>query len=241
MKGMKNIGLAAILGLLVSYALSLPAYARNVTIATSSSGQITGIGDLTGNPTGSDQVEFTGLPPNTVTLTANIAPTEQNALRITLGEVSFTQNQNCQEFACTDPLGPTQFATLSGYPLRIGLSGDGSQQQFSNLNFQEWSTQWDTYRGFAYRNSGSLIFSPFQAQPLIFNFAFDTLIIQLLKPQDIIDAPTSDENTGEGLTKTVKLEALVWLIPEPSSIGLMGIGLLAMAFGRKPRRKGLTI
>ena len=217
MKSTKNIGLLAVFGLLVGYALSSPAEAKSVSI-TVGDAFVTGLGsfDPTFNPY--DQVSFSGLP-----YTNNdMVPDSNIALKITLGNLTFTQGENCGGQPCSDPVQSLLQFTVSS----------GGEQQLVTLIFQ-WSTIVDLFQP-RIRESGSLAFQDIFPAPIYFRSGSDDLVITLLQPQDIWYAPT------DGPTISRNIEANIQLIPEPSSFALLGIGLLALALSRRKHANTLA-
>ena len=123
MKRMKNIGLLAVFGLLVGYALSPPAEAQSVSI-TVGDASVAGLGSYDPALNAYDQVGFTGSP-----TTKEMVPDPNIALEIPLGTLTFTQGQNCGGQPCSDPVESMLQFTVSS----------GGEQQLVTLIFQ-WST-----------------------------------------------------------------------------------------------------
>ena len=120
MKCMKNIGLLAVFGLLVGYALSLPAEAQSVTI-TAGDAYVDGLGNQDPKNT-YDQVGFKGSTYTNI----NMVPDPNIALEIPLGTLTFTQGQNCGGQPCSDPVESKLQFTVSS----------GGEQQLVTLQFE---------------------------------------------------------------------------------------------------------
>ena len=237
MKGTKKIWLFAVFGLLACNLYSLPAEARSVTVQSTTAADITNIGNLAGLSTTLDIVGFEGQSVTTE-LIPDLVPNPNVEQRIVLGLLSYTAGQNCVGSVCSGP----QVKTLNFTINSEGLS------QVVNLTFT-WDTEvsQDPFTGATTRDFGCLSFnngatgtacnggthvvSSFLPSPFVFNYGFDSLIITLLQPQNIKQSVDETEITYEIL-------ASIQLIPEPSSLPLLAIGLAAWTFARK--RKALA-
>ena len=219
MKRMKSIGLLAVFGLLVGFALSPPAEAQSVSITTLGFGTpLTGIGSTSNPPGPYDEVGFIGQTTN-----LNMVADPNVVLKnVKLGTLTFTQGQNCGSNLCSDPVDSQLQFTVSS----------GGEQQLVTLIFQ-WSTIVDLFNP-RLRESGSLAFQDIFPAPIHFKSGIDDLVITLLQPQDILYAPT------DGPTISRNIEANIQLIPEPSSFALLGIGLLALALSRRKHANALA-
>ncbi len=218
MKCMKNIGLLAVFGLLVGFALSLPAEAQSVSITTLGVGTpVTGLGSQLTPPGLYDEVGFTGKTTN-----LDMVADPNVALTVKLGTLTFTQGQNCGSNLCSDPVDSQLQFTVSS----------GGEQQLVTLIFQ-WSTIVDLFNP-RLRESGSLAFQDIFPAPIYFRSGFADLVITLLQPQDIEQAPT------DGSTISRDIKAIIQLIPEPSSFALLGVGLLALALSRRKHSNTLA-
>ena len=167
MKSTKNIGLLAVFGLLVGYALSSPAEAKSVSI-TVGDAFVTGLGSFDPRFNPYDQVSFSGLP-----YTNNdMVPDSNIALKITLGNLTFTQGENCGGQPCSDPVQSLLQFTVSS----------GGEQQLVGLQF-EWSqlTGRDTVREFGY-----LTFQNYLPSRVVFRGGSADLDITLLLPENIV-------------------------------------------------------
>ncbi|MCX7111329.1 MAG: PEP-CTERM sorting domain-containing protein [Proteobacteria bacterium] len=230
MKCMKNIGLLAVFGLLVGFALSPPAEAQSVSITTLGVGTpVTGLGSQLTPPGPYDEVGFTGKTTN-----LDMVADPNVALTVKLGTLTFTQGQNCGGQPCSDPVDSQLQFTISS----------GGEQQLVTLLFQ-WQQTPDLFND-TIRESGSLAFfgpgpvNPFDGSPafnpnrIVFRAGFADLVITLLQPQDIVDA------ASDGSTTSRDIKAIIQLVPEPSSFALLGVGLLALALSRRKHANTLA-
>ncbi len=237
MKGMKKIWLPATFGLLFGNFFSLPVEARSVTVTTSDAvDNITAIGNLAESQF--DIVDF-GHGSSTVNLTPDLVPNPNLAQSITLGQLTFAADQgNCGSAGCSGPVVKT---------LQFSVFGTG-KAQVVDLTFT-WDTSWfidpdlgplrqdaclsfnNGATGTACNpsdspNGGTQVVSSFLPSPFRIPYGFDSLLITLLQPQDIIQPVDAQIYSYD-------IKALVQLIPEPSSLPLMGLGLAALAFARR--------
>ena len=220
MKGIKKKWLPAAFGLMAGMALSLPTEAVVVPIETTSSTNIIGIGADPDSGSSYDQVGFFGGPVNpSPDLTPNIV---SPMTEITLGHVTFLVDQNCIG-ACTTTSVP---GTLQFTITSLG------ETKTVDLGFT-WSNSPRT-DGPDSRSNGTLVFNSFTPTPLVFTSGFESLVMELLKPQPFIVATgvTDPDQTNLNIKANVYL-----IIPEPSSLPLLGIGLLAFGLNRRSRAK----
>jgi hypothetical protein len=233
MKGIKKIWLPAAFGLLSGSLFCLPVEARPVTISTDVVNNVVGIGTLTSS--NYDQLNFS-TNSSTPDLIPDLVPNPNVTQTITLGTALYSMNQDtCTTIACSGPVSTNDInpnSTLA--PLTFTIVSEGVKQNVS-LGFT-WSTVYTPFDGINPLNrvSGTLVFSDFNST-FIFHNGFDSLIITLIKPQEI-----TYENFNPNIPLQIPIQALVQLIPEPSSLPLFGIGLVAFALVRRRNFKLLV-
>ena len=221
MKGIKKKWLPAAFGLMAGMALSLPTEAVVVPIVSTNSNSITQIGDTTVGQSNYDEVGFKG---DTVSpdLIPNLVSPET---KITLGRVQFTVGDNCGGNACdTNTVQGNLQYTITAL----------SQTKTVDLGFT-WSNS-PTGPVSSTRYGGTLVFTPLSSVPLIFTSGFESLIMTLITP-GVFEVKTAD-----AIPRFQDVEADVRLIiPEPSSLPRLGIGLLAFGLNRRSRAKATAL
>lgn len=224
MRGIKKFWLTVVFAACVGSGLSFNVEARPVTVSPGD-GIKFGLGDMTGNPDqGFDQLVFGGQE-STTSLRPDLVPNPNLGMQIRLGRMSYTVGENCDSTGCSAP---------QEYSLSFTIYSEG-QQQVVNLGFT-WSTNYIMTDNGPSRSDGNLVFSGFSPSPIIFNYAYDNLLVQLLTPQDI------SVEYIEGNPVLFPVNAFIILIPEPSTMSLFGFGgLAAWAMRRKRRKAALAV
>ncbi len=234
MKGIKKIWLPAAFGLLFGNFFCLPVEAKLVTISTDVVNNVTAIGSLTSSAY--DQLNFVENSGETLDLVPDLVPNPNVTQTITLGFANYSMNQNCKFLECSGPVSYNNPDPSSPFaPLIFSIVSEGVKQNVS-LGFT-WSTSnviEDDIGGYL-RVNGSLVFSPFNTT-FVFHNGFDTLLITLQPPQNVIEYSNMNPNEP----KPVEITALIQLLPEPSSLPLFGIGLAAWALARRRNFKLLV-
>ena len=220
MKGIKKKWLPAAFGLMAGMALSLPTEAEVVPIVSTNSNSYTQIGDTTSGASTYDEVGFFGATVNPDLIPNLVSP----LTTITLGQVQFTAGDNCGGNACDT-------ATFPG-TLQYTITAL-NQTKTVDLGFT-WSNS-PTGPDPNIRYGGTLVFTPLSPTPLIFTSGFEHLVMTLLTPQTLIV-------TADAIPRFRDVQADVRLIiPEPSSLPLLGIGLLAFGLNRRSRAKATAL